>query len=1043
MCCSRDSPTGNLNSSRPKLNKPIGQNEDTVTPNGNNSDVSVTHVGVTHCRPKSNVNNDIGVAQTCSVLQTAKIKVLGKQGLCDATLLFDTGSDRSYVSSKFVKRIRPRWVANECISFSSFGGGRASKGNRCNVFDLQLIDYNGSSHSLIAAEINEICARLFRPSVPKEGIKAFSSLQLADDYSNSRHVTVDILIGLDAYWRFMVHSNAVQAGNLVAQKSVFGWILSGSCNVPLKGESASSQLLCINNVPESALHNFWDLESIGICPKDDVYKDITSNSVLQQFSDKIRFCNGRYEVALPWKSDVAKQRLQNNEKLARKRLQSLNVKFGTSPRLRERYDNVFKEYESDCIIEEVPPIERDGSLEHPVYYLPHRPVIRESSNSTKVRPVFDASAVGYNGISLNDCLECGPSLNPDLVEVLIRFRRWKVALTADITKAFLQIKLQREDRDVHRFLWQINDTVRIMRFVRVPFGNKSSPFLLNATIKHHLKEYPPSEVVEELNSNLYVDDWLSGADSVHEASMKFDEASQIIKAAGMSLAKWNSNSKSLKDKFSDSFNQYDENECVKILGMQWQSDHDCFSFDGMNVFQLEVVSTKRNVLSIIARCFDPLGFISPFIMLAKILFQEVWRIGLKWDELLPDELHIRFQKWLQDFKVLSSWKVQRCYFQNLAWKNLTGLELHSFGDASEKGYGACVYMRVPLPDGSFKVSFVVSRGKVAPIKKVSLPRLELLGALLCARLLIFVKSALGLVGDVSYFCWTDSTVALSWIKRDPSRWKVFVSNRVGEIQSLTSPDHWYHCPGKDNPADLVSRGAFAEHLVSSDLWLFGPPWFKESLTSLQHEQIDFAILDQNCDESTTSCIAVDPVSQVFDFSRWSKFQKALNIVAWTLRFIDNCKPHSVKCVGALSYCELTKAKSKLYYCVQREEYSREIISLTQGKPLHKGSSLNKLDPFLDNEGLLRVKGRLEYANLCYESKHPIILPYTHVVKILVRFQHVLLKHAGVSTLVSTLRNSYWIVRLRRTAKTVCKECITCRRHDSKACSQPVAPLPEL
>ncbi|XP_066958131.1 uncharacterized protein [Macrobrachium rosenbergii] len=748
---------------------------------------------VTHCEP--NLNNRV-LTQSRSVLQTAKVKVLGKKGICEATLLFDTGADRSYVSSKFVKRVRSKWITSEFISFSSFGGGKASKSNQCNVYVMSLVGYKGESHSLMAAEIPDICAPLFRPSVPDEEVIALSKLQLADDYMNNRHANVDILVGLNAYWRFMVPNKTVQSKNLVAQESEFGWVLSGSCNIPLDRVSVTSQLLCINNVSESDLHKFWDLEYVGIFSKEAVSNEFSSSTVLQKSSDNVKFIDGRYEVSLPWKSDVAKQSLKNNEKLARKRLENLNVKFVKTPGLREGYDEVFEEYEKDDIIEEVP--HSEISSVYPVYYLLHRPVIRESSNATKVRPVFDASAVSYNGISLNDCLECGPSLNPDLVEVLIRFRRWNVALTADITKAFLQIKVQREDQDVHRFLWQNKGIVRVMRFVRVPFGNKSIPFLLNATIKHHLKSYPNSEVVEELNSNLYVDDWLSGADSITEACVKFDKACKIMSEAGMSLSKWNSNGKSLTGKFNANPNDCRGNKSIKILGMRWVSTHDYFSFCEVNVgSQIGVVSTKRSVLSLIARCFDPLGLISPFVMFAKILFQDVRRVGLKWDDVLPEELHCKFQRWLRGFEKLGSWKVQRCYFEDLSWKDLTGLELHSFRDVSEKGYGACVYLRVPLQDGSFKASLVMSRG------------------------------------------------------------------------------------------------------------------------------------------------------------------------------------------------------------------------------------------------------RLEYSDLCYESKHPIILPSTHIVKTLVRFQQVLLKHSGASTLVSTLRNGYWIVRLRRIAKTLCREFVTCRRYDSKACSQPVAPLPEL
>ena len=489
---------------------------------------------------------------------------------------------------------------------------------------------------------------------------------------------------------------------------------------------------------------------------------------------------------------------------------------------------------------------------------------------------------------------------------------------ADITKAFLQIRVRREDQDVHRFLWKEGSSVRIMRFVRVPFGNKSSPFLLNATIKHHMKLYPCSEVARELDENLYVDDWLSGADSTFEASVKLNEACALMKEAGMSLSKWSSNSKNLIDKFGETFTQYGENESVKILGMQWFSSQDCFSFNEVNAGSLiELVPTKRAVLSLIARCFDPLGFVSPFIMVAKILFQDVWRLGLKWDEVLPEELQNKFQKWFQGFERLSSWKIQWCYFQNLSWNNMTVIELHAFGDASEKRYGACVYLRIPLQDGSYNVSFIVGRGKVAPIKRVSLPWLELLGALLCARLLEFVRSALHFGSEVVYYCWTGSTVALSWIKGDPKQWKVFVANRVVEIQSVTSPDCWHHCPGKDNPADLISRGAFAEQLVASSSWLVGPPWLHKYLT-FQPEQMQLS-LDEIYDENVT-CVSVDPSLQVFEFSRYSSFQKVLNAVAWVMRFINNVKCQSVKCSGPLSYEELTKAKVKVFCCVQREEY---------------------------------------------------------------------------------------------------------------------------
>ncbi|XP_068201644.1 uncharacterized protein [Palaemon carinicauda] len=245
-------------------------------------------------------------------------------------------------------------------------------------------------------------------------------------------------------------------------------------------------------------------------------------------------------------------------------------------------------------------------------------------------------------------------------------------------------------------------------------------------------------------------------------------------------------------------------------------------------------------------------------------------------------------------------------------------EAYSILQEAEWGYGAYVHVRVPDGD-KFKVSLAVARGKVALIKRVFLLRLELLGALLCSRLIVFVTSTLQLAREVLVQCWMDSTVALVWIKGDPNRWKTFVANRAVETQH---PSCWQHCPGKDNQADLVSRGVFAEQLLQC-------------------------------------------------------------------------------------------------------------------------SSLIKLDPYLDEDGLLRIKGCLENADLSFESRHPIIIPGTDIALLIVRFQYRLLKYAGVVTLVSTLRNSYWIICLHQIAKKVCRECVACRRCDATALSQPAGPLPEL
>ena len=182
---------------------------------------------------------------------------------------------------------------------------------------------------------------------------------------------------------------------------------------------------------------------------------------------------------------------------------------------------------------------------NPVFYLPHFPCICESSSTTKIRPVFDASSKGLNGVSLNDCLEAEPNLNPGVADVLIRFRRCKYAVTADVRKAFLQIEMRSEDQDVQRFLWLQDNKIRVMKFTRVTFGVKCSPFLLSGTILHHLSLCPPSFVIKELQDNLYVDDFLSGADTKEDVGWLYDEAKRVMQNAGMQLTKWRSSESSL------------------------------------------------------------------------------------------------------------------------------------------------------------------------------------------------------------------------------------------------------------------------------------------------------------------------------------------------------------------------------------------------------------------------------------------------------------------------------------------------------------------
>ena len=330
--------------------------------------------------------------------------------------------------------------AHTCnITFAAFGGGKFDN-QRCNVFNLHVKGDCGGVQSLelfSAVEVPLICTPLPKNNVPISLLQSLGKVEWADHYcsSGNEQVSIDILIGLDNYWRFIKSEIVHIAEGLVAQESVFGWVLSGSCQAS-SSSPLSYQLLCMCDTPDSTLRSFWELESIGITCEDG---SSGTSDILATFNESARFKDRRYEVSVPWKENASK--LVSNDAAARARLFSLQRRLDKSPSLKDRYNQVFIDMENSGIIEEV----TETKVSYPTFYLPHHPVIKESSSTTKIRPVFDASAVGPNGISLNDCVETGPAMMPDLVGILMRFRRWPVALTADITKAFLQISLRRED----------------------------------------------------------------------------------------------------------------------------------------------------------------------------------------------------------------------------------------------------------------------------------------------------------------------------------------------------------------------------------------------------------------------------------------------------------------------------------------------------------------------------------------------------------------------------------------------------------------------
>ena len=376
------------------------------------------------------------------------------------------------------------------------------------------------------------------------------------------------------------------------------------------------------------------------------------------------------------------------------------------------------------------------------YYMPVHSVHKESSSSTKVRAVFDASAPSASGVSLNDLLAVGPTLQPTLEQTLLRFRKYGIAISGDITKMYREILLSPEDRPLHRFLWRAEVTKPWVDYEmhRVTFGVTSSPYLAIKTLMQTAKdfgcEYP--EAKRHIEESFYVDDCFSGADTPSEASQLRLDISNILFQAGFRIKKWRSSSPTvlasipteLVEPLPDQKMLDSHSACYpKALGLVWDSVKDEMATS------VEIArgysSTKRGVVSDIARTFDILGWLSPVILEMKILYRSLWERKLGWDQEVPLDLKQQHQKWRTDLPLLAEIRLPRHYFGG---RKPTAVSLHGFSDASTKAFSAVIYLRAVYETGPPTSVLVLSKTRVAPLKARTIPELELCGAHLLAKI---------------------------------------------------------------------------------------------------------------------------------------------------------------------------------------------------------------------------------------------------------------------------------------------------------------------
>ncbi|XP_055591539.1 uncharacterized protein LOC129743526 [Uranotaenia lowii] len=965
------------------------------------------------------------------LLSTAQVLIVGKGGsTVQCRALLDSGSDSHIISENLASKLM---VNMRQVDLPVSG-----------LNDIQT-RVNYALTTRIQSCVNDYCTSMLEflvvPSVSTnlplfevdtQTLKIPTGLTFADP---TFHVpgSVDLIIGNEIFFDLVRDGRIkINNSNLTLAETELGWVVSGYVQ-PRKPKPLPR--VCQLNRKDTELNatlvKFWEIENM---PTESTLSAAEA-AVQEHFKlTHTRDEDGRYQVRLPF--NHLKDQLGGSYSNAKKRLDRLMVSLARNPVRAEQYSEFMSEYLALGHMEEVSALIDEG------YYIPHHAVFKESSSTTKTRVVFDASAKTTTGISLNDTLLVGPTVQSDLVSILLRFCTHQVALTADIPKMYRQVKLHQDDCKYQRILWYNQAGERtIYELQTVTYGVASSPHHATQALLQLAaddgEQFESAARVVSMDS--YIDDFLTGGKTVEEVINIYNQLTQLLSKGGFGVHKFCSSSPEVLKLIPNDLHEKqigfdsDVNDSIKTLGLIWNPTADFFRFfvrpsEGNS-------TTKRSVLSDIGRLFDPLGFLGPIITTAKLLMQDIWRLGIGWDEELPIELQMKWQNFQQQLPTINEMRKPRRVIAG----HPTLIELHGYSDASSQAYGAVIYIKSISSDGTIQVNLLTSKSRVAPLKPVTIPRLELLAAKLLAELTQKVMSAMQIeFHNVTLY--SDSQIVLCWLKKSPLSLNQFVSNRVASIVELTQDFRWCYVRTNVNPADCISRGALPNELVENELWWKGPPTLWE--TSLQpQDPFPFDINDQNIPElrkrKALTIIAKSPHISLDRLSNYRQLQRAW---VYVLRYAKRgARTHPFN--APISADEMMLAETTILRLVQQQSF-QTLLSDIQSKQTRR-YNLSNLAPFVGNDGLIRVGGRLKYSAIPYDGKHQILLPEQHfVTTILVRKLHEENLHVGHSGLLVIVRERYWPVRAKKIIKKIISNCIVCAKLRARPERQFMGDLPK-
>lgn len=986
------------------------------------------------------------------LLATAQIKIKGINGdYLTFRALLDQGSQLSLITESAAQQLQLK--RTRCDATVMGLGAISSNTNRSKgMVRLECQSTNSNYETIINALVmNKITNKLPNISFSTSGWTSIEHLVLADPHFNMPG-NIDVLLGADMYSDLIMEGLVrSEITNIIAQQTRLGWVVSG------KLKRTYNCHIVLNSIKN--LDRFWEQEEIN---EEKIQSTNSLDTCEKQYIETTtRLADGRYEVTLPMKPGFEGS-IGNSKSRAIAIFKQLEQRMGKNEKLKQDYCRFMEEYRDLGHMIEAPKNTQTFKNKHIEFFMPHHGVIREEAVTTKLRVVFNASGKSTSGYSLNDVMECGVNLQADLQTLLLQWRQYRYVLTADIEKMFRYIAVRPDYQRLQRIVWRDSpkQSLREYQLCTVTYGTKAAPYLAQRTLKQLAADegdnYPNAKPI--LQHQFYMDDTFFGNNTLQEARIARDELIQLLKAGGFNLRKWSSNEerlvKDLPEDLRDPRNySFTENETSKTLGLGWNPKNDQFVYSSpyLKLANNETVYTKRRLLSEIAKIFDPLGWLSPITIKAKLLFQKVWAANILWDDQLTPEIHREWLRIRDDMINIQHFKVPR-------WLGYTDanieVELHAFSDASEKAYSAVAYSAVRASTEEPILNLIAAKTKVSPLKhKQTLPRLELNGALLLSKLVNKIKTSFD-NKKIKIYAYTDSMVVLGWINGDANKWNSYIASRVKEITSVIPKENWKHVKSELNPADCASRGLLPSQLLNFSLWWEGPTFLRDRV---KHQQNNMLYITNMETKKQVNLVQSSPPDSMINnlLNKNNTIFRAARTLAWVLRFITRTCRHlsdetkiashksSLSSSLTITMNEIRYANTTIIKYVQSQCYATELHNLKTKGTVNNNSKILKLNPRLDENGLIVVGGRLRNSYLNHSTKYPIILPQKHrLSELIIEEAHQATLHGGVRVTLNYLRQKYWIPGGLNIIKGQLRRCVKCARYNTTKQTQLMGNLPK-